>query len=96
MPRSPLSDRFVPAVFWRAGPCHSAAAAGSPGTVWLVGSGRPRHESSRAVPCLGQAKNRAWCRAIVLSAACSSIEAIGTAPKSDFRLPLQTFGKFSY
>ena len=68
MPRSPLQGRSVPAVFRWVGPCRLAGAAGSPGTVWLVGPGRPGHASSRAGP-----KKRALCWAAVLWAACSSI-----------------------
>jgi hypothetical protein len=46
----------VPAVFRRAGPCRPTGVAGSPGTAWWNGPGRPGHASSRAGPCLGRAK----------------------------------------
>jgi hypothetical protein len=46
----------VPAAFRRAGPCRPAGLAGSPGTAWWNGPGRPGHASSRAGPCLGRAK----------------------------------------
>jgi hypothetical protein len=45
----------VPAVFWRAGPSLPTGAAGSLGTSWFIGLGRPGHEPSRAVSCLGRA-----------------------------------------
>jgi hypothetical protein len=52
----PGPGRSVPAVFRRAGPCRPTGVAGSPGTAWWNGPGRPEHASSRVGPCLGRAK----------------------------------------
>jgi hypothetical protein len=65
--RSPAPGRSVPVVFRWAGPCRPAGVAGSPGTAWLDGLGRPGHASSRAGPCLGRAKKTGrvpGCRAL--------------------------------
>jgi hypothetical protein len=53
---APETGRSVLAVFRRAGPCRPTGVAGSPGTAWWNGPGRPGHASSRAGPCLGRAK----------------------------------------
>jgi hypothetical protein len=71
----PIPGRSVPAVFRQAGPCRPAGTTSSPGTAWLNGPGRPRHEAIRAGPCLG----RASCRATVLWDACSSILTAATS-----------------
>jgi hypothetical protein len=58
---------YAPAPRYRAGPCRPAGAAGSPGTTWLIGPGRPGHDSCRVVPCLGRAKKSGLvpgCRAL--------------------------------